>query len=87
MGKGSNAIVSMLHHYFALGVYLHSENCAIMVQYLLPDDWSPHGNHTVLHGGRSHHVQPGLVFWPVEEAAQENEGGLPLRPGSSSERV
>ena len=47
MGKGSNAIVSMLHHYFAhhgLGekrVHLHADNCggqnknAIMVQYLL----------------------------------------------------
>ena len=47
MGKGSNAIVSMLHHFFAhhgLGeekVHLHADNCggqnknAIMVQYLL----------------------------------------------------
>ena len=47
MGKGSNAIISMLHHFFAyhgLGeriVHLHSDNCggqnknAIMVQYLL----------------------------------------------------
>ena len=47
MGKGSNAIVSMLHHFFAhhgLGeekVHLHTDNCggqnknAIMVQYLL----------------------------------------------------
>ena len=47
MGKGSNAIVSMLHHYFvhhALGekkVHLHADNCggqnknATMVQYLL----------------------------------------------------
>ena len=47
MGKGSNAIVSMLHHFFAhhgLGektVHLHADNCggqnknATMVQYLL----------------------------------------------------
>ena len=47
MGKGSNAIVSMLHHFFVhhgLGeetVHLHADNCggqnknAIMVQYLL----------------------------------------------------
>ena len=47
MGKGSNAIASMLHHftvYHGLGrkmVYLHDDNCgglnknAIMVQYLL----------------------------------------------------
>ena len=47
MGKGSNAIVSMLHHFFenhGLGeerVHLHADNCggqnknAIMVQYLL----------------------------------------------------
>ena len=47
MGKGANAIVSMLHHYFAhhgLGerlVHLHADNCggqnknATMVQYLL----------------------------------------------------
>jgi hypothetical protein len=47
MGKGSNAIVSMLHHFFThhgLGeeiVHLHADNCggqnknAIMVQYLL----------------------------------------------------
>ena len=47
MGKGSNAIISMLHHFFAhhgLGeeaVHLHADNCggqnknAMMVQYLL----------------------------------------------------
>ena len=47
MGKGSNAVVSMLHHFFVhhgLGeetVHLHADNCggqnknAIMVQYLL----------------------------------------------------
>ena len=47
MGKGSNAIISMLHHFFAhhgLGeekVHLHADNCggqnknATMVQYLL----------------------------------------------------
>ena len=53
MGKGSNAIMSMLHHFFAhhgLGkktVHLHADNCggqnknAIMVQYLMEgDDWA-----------------------------------------------
>ena len=75
MGKGSNAIVSMLHHFFehhGLGektVRLHADNCggqnknSIMVQYLL---WRVmtglHTDYLVVHGSWTHEVQSRLVF-------------------------
>ncbi len=87
MGKGSNAIVSMLHHFFAhhgLGektVYLHADNCggqnknATMVQYLL---WRvTTGLHTeiTLSFMIPGHTKPRLVFWASKNDVPADKGG------------
>ena len=74
MGKGSNAIVSMLHHFFShhgLGektVHLHADNW-----------WAKQNHHhgslpTVESDDRPHQVQPRLVLWSSQERTEV--GGL-----------
>ena len=86
MGKGSNAIVSMLHHFFAhhgLGkekVHLHADNCSgqnrntIMVQYLLWRVMTDQHMLSFIHDSRPCEVQPWLVLQSPQKEVQEDEG-------------
>ena len=99
-GKGSNAIVSMLHHFFqehGLG-----ETCAptcrqlcwakqkqynVALPHLASDGWSPQENISVVSYCWPHQVRSRLVFRAPEATFSPYKGGLPCRPRASCQPV
>ena len=87
MGKGSNAIVSMLHHFFVHHgldekiVHLHADNWWAKqkrdngpVPALASHDQPAIRDHPIIYDPRTHKVQPRLVLWTSEEVPVDNGG-------------
>jgi len=80
--KGSNAVISYLHHFFSnwgLGetaVHLHCDNCSgqnknkFMLWYFVLENYFSSASvcHIEFHDIRAHQICTGLVFWLTEAA-------------------